>query len=258
MIHEKAAVGFDRAGEEYHKGRPEYPPESVSFVIDHLGLTPESSIVEVGAGTGKFTKLLFERGLNVIATEPVPGMRTKFQELLPTAKIIDGTAENLTLPGMSADVIIAAQAFHWFEGPRALAEFARILKPGGAICLIWNARDESIDWVAKLTDIIDPHEGSAPRYKSGAWRKAFEGVTVFTPLEHRSFFHSQIGDQDMLVNRVTSISFISALPEETRREVIAQVRKLAANHPDLKGRSQVEIPYRTDIYWCRKMNYEAG
>jgi len=252
MIHEKAAVGFNRAGDEYHKGRPEYPAESVNFIVDHLKLTPKTQIVEIGAGTGKFTKLLAEKGLDIVATEPVAGMRAKFQELLPSLKIVDGTAESIPLPSVSADALIAAQAFHWFDGTKALTEFARVLKPGGVLCLIWNARDESIDWVAKLTDIIDPHEGGAPRYKSGAWKQAFQGATGFTSLEHKAFFHSQIGDQDMLVNRVTSISFISALPEAQRMEVVAQVRALTAEHPDLQGKTRVELPYRTDVYWCWK------
>ncbi len=252
MIHQKAAVGFERAGNEYHKGRPEYPADSVGFLIEKLNLSLQSQIVEVGAGTGKFTKLLVDRGLNVIATEPVPGMRTKFHELLPSVQILDGTAERIPLAPNSMDTLIAAQAFHWFDGPSAIAEFARVLKPGGTLCLIWNARDESIDWVAKLTEIIDPHEAGAPRYKSGLWKRSFKETSNFRPLEHKAFYHSQVGDQEMLVNRVTSISFISALPEEKRNEVVASARALANEHPDLRVKMKIEIPYRTDVYWCSK------
>lgn len=81
---------------------------------------------------------------------------------------------------------------------------------------------------------------------------SFEETSNFTPLEHKAFYHSQVGDQEMLVNRVTSISFISALPEEKRKEVVASVRKLANEHPDLRGKMNIEIPYRTDVYWCSK------
>jgi len=251
-VHEAAAKGFQVAGEAYERGRPEYPKEAVDHLIEVLDLQPGRTVADLGAGTGKFTKLLVTSGATVIAVEPVEGMRRKFASLLPQIQILDGTAESMPLQDRSADTVIAAQAFHWFNGDKALAEIHRVLKPGGELGLIWNARDESLDWVAKLTTIIDPHEGGAPRYKSGRWREAFERSTLFSPLQDEHFRYVQRGTYDTIVDRVGSISFISALPESARQKVLKEVRDLLSNHPQTRGQSEVELPYRTDVYWSTK------
>jgi len=252
MIHEKAATGFDRAGDEYHRGRPEYPSEAVDFMIERFQITKDTKLVDLGAGTGKFTKLLADRGYQITAVEPVAGMRAKFKELLPDQEILDGTAEKIPLPDESCDLVIVAQAFHWFNGEKALEEIYRVLRPKGFLVLIWNARDESVDWVSQLTNIIDPHEGNAPRYKTGKWKEAFLATKRFAPLSQRSFPYLQVGPPEMIVDRVTSISFISALAENDRSTVVAQVQKLLAEHPALAGKEKIEFPYRTDLFWCEK------
>lgn len=256
MIHKKAAIGFERAGDEYHRGRPDYPKEAIDFMIEKLRIFDDRSddkkVIDLGAGTGKFSKILVDRGISVTAVEPVAGMRAKFKELLPDQTVLDGSAEGIPLPEESCDLVIAAQAFHWFNGEKALREIHRILRPKGRLALIWNARDESIDWVSRLTEIIDPHEGGAPRYKSGKWKEAFRTTAQFSSLEQRSFHHVQSGPPEMIIDRVTSISFISALPVKERESVIAQVRGLLGSHADLKGKAQVDLPYRTDLFWCER------
>jgi len=253
MIHEKAATGFDRAGDGYHRGRPDYPREAIDFIIAKFQITKDTKVVDLGAGTGKFSKLLADRGYQVTAVEPVAGMRAKFKELLPEHEILEGTAEANPVPDESCDLVIVAQAFHWFNGEKALEEIHRILKPEGFLVLIWNARDESVDWVSQLTNIIDPHEGNAPRYKSGKWKEAFLATERFLPLSQQSFRYLQAGPPEMIVDRVTSISFISALPESERGAVVAQVRILLASHPALAEKENIEFPYRTDLFWCEKV-----
>lgn len=252
-IHEKAAVGFDRAGDSYERGRPEYPSDAIDFLVRHLQINHSSIVLDLGAGTGKFTKLLKPSGATLFAVEPVEGMRRKFQSLLPEVQILNGSAEKIPMPDNSVDVVIVAQAFHWFNGPTALQEIYRVLKSKGKIGLIWNARDESVDWVAALTKIIDPYEGGAPRYKTMNWKKAFDETTSFSKLQLQQFSYVQVGTIETIVDRIGSISFISALPEAQRIDVLNQVRQLVETHPETKSQPQIRLPYRTDVYWCEKL-----
>ena len=252
-IHEIAAAGFQAASETYERGRPDYPVEAVEFLINTLGIDPTTTAVELGAGTGKFTRMLTSlSGARVIAVEPVENMRRQLQSLQPAVTVLDGTAESIPLGDAVADVVLAAQAFHWFDGRRALAEIARVLKPGGRIGLIWNARDESLDWVARMTDIIDRHGTGVPQYKSMEWKRAFDGSSPFSELDVRHFRHAQTCDMQMLLDRVASISFIAALPSADRQAVLDEVLQLVHTHPQTSGRPRITLPYRTDVYWSKK------
>lgn len=252
-IHEKAAVGFDRVGDSYERGRPEYPQEAMDFLAQSLGIIPSSVVVDLGAGTGKFTKLLVPLGDKIVAVEPVAGMRKKFQSLFPNLQIIEGTAEKIPLEDHSVDAIVSAQAFHWFDGPAAIKEIYRVLKPKGKLGLIWNARDESVDWVSQLTNIIDPYEGGAPRYKKMKWKEAFNNTTLFSALQLRHFSYVQVGTIETIVDRIGSISFISALPDDQKKDILNRVSHLVETHLMTQNQSQIKLPYRTDVYWCEKL-----
>lgn len=253
MIHQKAATGFDRAGDQYERGRPEYPIDAIEFLVAKFNLNAASNVVDLGAGTGKFTKLLLPTKAKIIAVEPVGGMRKKFSDLLPDVEMLDGSAEEMPLADQSVDAVIVAQAFHWFNGPVALKEIHRVLKPNGKLGLIWNARDESLDWVSELTKIVDPHEGDAPRYKTMNWKNCFASNQLFSPLELKQFSYVQTGNVETIVDRIDSISFISALPLEKRNQVLEQVRSLVTNHFETKDKTIVNLPYRTDVFWCEKL-----
>ena len=106
-IHVKAAVGFDRAGDSYERGRPEYPQEAIEFLVKYLQFSKSSMVVDLGAGTGKFTKLILPYSNSVMAVEPVEGMRNKFNSLLPDIKILDGSAEKIPLDDQSIDAVVS-------------------------------------------------------------------------------------------------------------------------------------------------------
>jgi SAM-dependent methyltransferase len=252
-IHEQAAVGFGRAAEAYDRGRPDYPASAVDHLLSVLKIGPQSRVVELGAGTGKFTAYLVATGTQVVAVEPVGSMRERLAVRLPKVQIIDGTAESIPLPSQSVDAVVAAQAFHWFDAKRAVAEIARILKPGGAVGLIWNVRDDSLAWVRKLTAIIDPYEGSAPRYRTLEWMAGFQSPGLLAPLQTRVFQHRQQLTPNALLDRVASISFIAALPENERAKVLDQVRALLESDHGLRGQQQFELPYETRTYWCQRL-----
>jgi ubiquinone/menaquinone biosynthesis C-methylase UbiE len=251
-INPMASKGFQAAADAYERGRPDYPSEAIQFLADTCGMRRGAKIIELGAGTGKFTRLLVPTQATLLAIEPVDAMRKKFSTLLPAVEILDGSAESVPAGDGTADVVVAAQAFHWFDAEKALAECHRVLRPGGMLGLIWNVRDESMEWVAELTRIIDVYERSAPRYKSFEWKRAIEGNKLFGPLGQRSFKHSHRGTVDTFMDRVASISFIASLPDGQRESVMKEVRSLIENHQLTKGKAEIETVYTTDVYWCKK------
>jgi ubiquinone/menaquinone biosynthesis C-methylase UbiE len=253
IIHETAAQGFARAADSYERGRPEYPLDAVHRLVSWLDLGPGKLVLEPGAGTGKFTRLLIPSEARIVAVEPVAQMRNKFSTVLPQLQVLDGTAEAIPLPDACADAVVAAQSFHWFQGDAALAEFHRLLRPGGKLGLIWNRRDESVKWVAQLATIVDRFEERTPRYKSGEWRRAFAATSLFAPLRHAEFSYLQSGTPETVLDRVASMSMIAALDEEARHGVLEEVRDLLRVHPDTRGRESIEFPYRTDVYAAERI-----
>jgi SAM-dependent methyltransferase len=247
-----AAAGFAKSPEAYERGRPDYPPAVWDHMVRLLHLEKAGVIVEPGAGTGKFTRWLasLDRA-RILPVEPVPAMRRALAQRPGRMSIVGGLAEVLPIADHRADAVICAQCFHWFDGAAALAEFYRVLKPGGYLGLVWNVRDEDAQWVKELTHIMDPYEGDAPRYRSGDWKQHFAGRSGFSPLEEMHLAHEVVCNVQAVVDRVASISFIAALPEHDHARVTAAVRTLIATHPDTRGKSEFHFPYRADIYWCR-------
>jgi SAM-dependent methyltransferase len=253
-IHESAATGFARESDTYERARPGFAPEVVRFLEHELALGPGVRLLELGAGTGKLTRLLAPLGPEILVVEPVAEMLAKLREHVPSARRVGGTAEACDLPDASVDAIVAAQAFHWFDAPAALREMHRVLRPDGRVGLVWNRRDESEDWVAKLSETFEPYRSGTPGYAMGRWREPFDDTRLFTPLEHRRFRHVQQLTPEGVGDRVLSISFVAALPEEQRAAVLDRVRALVASHPATAGKQEIQLPYVTDVYTCRKLD----
>jgi SAM-dependent methyltransferase len=247
-VHHSAAAGYKTAADTYVKGRPDYPPQVSEWLAATLGLDGHKTVIDLGAGTGKFTGRLVATGAQVIAVEPVAQMLEKLSAAWPDVLAVSGTATDLPLPDASVDAVICAQAFHWFASTEALTEIARVLKPGGKLGLIWNLRDTQVSWVPKLDAIVNALEGDTPRYYTGAWRTAFPHP-AFAPLQVERFHHRHTGSpEDVIFNRVRSTSFIAALPEAQRAKVDEQIRALIAAEPELHGRDVVTVPYETAAY----------
>jgi ubiquinone/menaquinone biosynthesis C-methylase UbiE len=250
-IHRAAAVGFEAAVERYERGRPSYPEDAVSFLVRAAGIGPDRDVVELGAGTGKLTELIVPSGARIVAVEPVPGMREALGRSCPSVSVVDGTAEQIPTADASADAVVVAQAFHWFAGERALAEIHRVLRPEGILGLIWNVRDEASDWSERLTEIFDRLAGEGtPRYRDMRWREPFEATELFGPLHHQVAYHVHQVTRETFHDRVLSVSYVASAPELERDRVVAEVTDLLENDPDLRGRDQIVMPYRTDVFWC--------
>lgn len=247
-IHRSAAVGYERAPAAYELGRPGYPEQAIALLAERLGLGPGRAVLDLAAGTGKLTRALVATAADVVAVEPVAEMRAALAESLPLVRALSGTAEAIPLEDGSVDAVTVGQAFHWFRGDEALAEIHRVLRPEGRLGLVWNIRDETVPWVAELTRIMEPHRGDAPRLASGAWRGAFVRTALFGPLEQATFRHVHRLTVDGVVARVASVSFVAALPEQRRAQVLTDVRELV----EAQGAAEIELPYLTEVYWTRR------
>jgi MOSC domain-containing protein YiiM/SAM-dependent methyltransferase len=257
-IHESAAKGFSAGADAYERGRPDYSPDAVAALARKLGIGPGSRVLDLAAGTGKLTRQLIGTGAELVAVEPVAEMRAKLAAVLPGVEALEGTAERIPLPNHSVDAVVVGQAFHWFDGVRAVSEIRRVLRPTGGLGLIWQSRDPSRPWIVRLNEIIDRLSVDNPRFRSGAWREAFDHVALFEPLQEASFEHVQRGSVETIVDRVASISYVAAAPQADRQSVLDAVRELLATDPDTAGRDSIELPYRTHAYWTRPRMVQPG
>lgn len=253
-VHRAAATGFADGADVYAASRPSYPGETLDWLRDRIGIGPDSRVVEVGAGTGLFTRLLVETGAKVLATDPVTEMLAHLVPTLPGVATATATANALPVAAESVDAVICATAFHWFATPQTLAEFRRVLRPGAALGLIWNVRDTNVPWVRRLSEITDLYQDDAPRQKSQTWRGVFP-APGFTPLHETTMRHDHIGTaEEVIVGRTLSTSFIAALPDDRRATLVDEVRAMIAATPELAGKSEVHFPYVTRGYDCRRID----
>ena len=244
-VHPTAARGFGSAAETYERARPGYPPEAVSWLAERLGLRPGTTVVDLAAGTGKFTRELAGTGAAVVAVEPIDEMLARLEAALPGVDARAGHAERMPLPDASADAVTIAQAFHWFASDEALTEIARVLKPHGGLGLVWNTRDQEDELQRRFAELVEPLRVDEPPHAHGRWRPVLESSALFGPVEERRFRTEQLLDADGLADRAASISFVAAAPQERRAEVVERVRALA-------GDRVVRFPYVTAAYVSRR------
>ncbi len=210
------AASFARVADAYERARPGYPADAVLWLA---GETPRD-VVDLGAGTGKLTRSLAALGHHVVAVEPLAEMLDRLRAAVPGATAVVGSAESMPLPDASVDVVACAQAFHWFDPGPALAEMARVLRPGGRIALVWNVRDERVPWVDEMSDAmvgrtgVDRHSG------------AIEQSGLYGEVERARFEHSQDVDREALRELVLSRSYCAVLPEEERAPILGRVDAL--------------------------------
>jgi SAM-dependent methyltransferase len=220
-VHPEAAIGFARAADAYERGRPGYPDDAVDALVAAL---PGRDVVDLAAGTGKLTRKLVARGCDVVAVEPVAEMRAG---IAPPARAVEGVAEATGLPSSSADAVTVAQAFHWFDGARALAEIHRVLRPGGVLALIWNRRRMEDELNVALEALLNPHRGRVPAHRNDSWRAALAASPQFGPVRELEFANEQRLDAAGLADRFGSVSFVASMPAGERAELLRAIRALA-------------------------------
>ncbi|MEX2294045.1 MAG: methyltransferase domain-containing protein [Acidimicrobiales bacterium] len=244
-IDDVAARGFEAGAAAYEIARPGYPDDAVGAVRDAGGVGPGTRVLDLAAGTGKLTRRLVELGAAVVAVEPVAAMRGQLALVLPDVDVVDGSAEEIPADDDSVDVVTVAQAFHWFDAPRALDEIARVLRPGGRLVLLWNERDETTPWVAEMSRLISWHERTVSRYQHVSWPEIVGSSGRFGPLDERVITWDQPMTRELLGDRVRSISYIAAMSAPQREKLVAEVVHLARRLAE-----PFALPYVCRVQWA--------
>lgn len=240
----------DRWPQDYERGRPGYPPEAVEIPQ----LPRAATVLDLGAGTGKLTRLLVAAFDRVVAVEPADAMRRLVAANSPGAQVLAGSAEEIPLPNGSVDAVFSAEAFHWFDGERALAEIARVLRSRGALVLMWNlpagptepptdALDRFVRERAPKDLPHDPGDLNANRYASGEWRPAL-AASPFEPLQEARLPNPQRLDREGFVSFHASMGWIGDLPDGERLPLLNEIRSLLVADEYLR-------PWETHVCWTR-------
>lgn len=230
---DRQAASFGAAAGSYERARPSYPAAAVSWLLPH----GEHRVLDLGAGTGQMSRALVARGLDVLAVEPSQGMREELSRVLPQISILTGSAEAIPLPDDAVDAVVVAQAWHWVDPGRAVPEVARVLRPGGRLGLVWNIRNERVDWVAELGALV--HRGVEQDMRSDEPPVG----APFGPLESYDVPWTHRMPKQTLLDLVASRSYVITLPADERAELLREVEGLLDSHPELVGRSDVDLPY---------------
>jgi SAM-dependent methyltransferase len=235
------AASFDRAAEVYERARPEYPSDAVDWLLPEGAAT----VLDLGAGTGKLTRALAVRGLEVFAVDPAPKMLDQLRAAIPDATISVGTAEDIPLADASVDAVLVAQAWHWVDQDAALPSVARVLRPGGTLGLIWNLRDDRVAWVRRLTAVM--HQAEAEAFMDTG--RIDRGP--FGEPEEKRFEWSRDFTRADLLDLVRSRSYFITAPATEQARILAGVGDLLDNDPDIGGRESWSMPYVTRAFRMR-------
>ena len=231
------SLSFGSQAAAYERGRPSYPPEAVDWLLSSGPEAPVVDVLDLGAGTGKLTSRLIERGLNVVAVDPIAELLDVLRTTLPDTPALLGSAEQIPLPDNRIDAVVVAQAWHWFDPDRAAAEIARVLRPGGRLGLLWNVRDDRMGWVKEFGRIVGVEHDWA-------------NTTVVLPepftnlASHRVEWTNYITPQ-ALIDYVSSRSYCITSPADARTRTLDEVRELLATHPSRANATGLAMPYVT-------------
>jgi ubiquinone/menaquinone biosynthesis C-methylase UbiE len=221
------AAQFASVADAYERGRPDYAPAVVGALAAELSLAPGAPVLDLAAGTGKLTRALLAAGLDVVAVEPQAALRDTLSATVGSARVRDGFAEAIPLADASVDAVTVADGFHWFDHERALAEIRRVLRPGGGLAVLATAPDWSgASWAHELGTLIQGLRPEHPYFDGPPWQEAVRATGKWTAPREIRVTTSQSADSARIVAFVGSMSFVAALPEDRRAELLAQVTAL--------------------------------
>ena len=270
-VHEVAASGFGAQAATYDRVRPSYPPAAVRWLTTQLRIGPGQRVVDLAAGTGKFTALIAGAGADLVAVEPVAQMRDVLRGRLPGVPTLAGVAESLPFATGSLDAVTVAQAFHWFDPARAMAELARVVRIGGRVGLLWNARERGVDWLDRVWSVMDGVERRAPWRDEGRGRadpagtrgaasdsphwseRILTGSAGWSPWTTATFRHVQRATHQDLVDRILSVSHVAALPPRRQQAVLNEIRAILDKHPQTRDRAILPIAYRVSAMHAERL-----
>jgi SAM-dependent methyltransferase len=225
------AAAFGAVASEYERGRPGYPSAAIDHLVHELGRGADSVVVDLAAGTGKLTR---------------------------DVEAVRGSAEKMPLGSGSADAVFVAQAFHWFDGPRALAEIARVLRPEGGLAMMWNStpwENREGPWFSALDDVLERSRADLStlrRHGSGEWMRAFEGDRAFGPLGNAEFANPHRASRADFLAALASRSYVASMDEPDRAELLAEIETLLERADAPLDGDAVVMPLRTYVFWARR------
>jgi SAM-dependent methyltransferase len=240
---------FGRTAREYELGRPLWPEELLDRIVAEIGLTGDADVLDLGAGTGKLTRSLVPRFARVVAVEPDGAMLAVLEEVVPGAEARHGSAESIPVGDDEIDAVFSAEAFHWFASDESATEIIRVLKPRGALVILWNIGIEYDDMGEDAEAVIEEmfERGGEPglgRILAGGWRKPLESGR-FEELREAEVERGVVATRDEWIANMLSVSSIAHQPEEDRDAFAQRLRELVP--PD----RQVGRRVRTVAYWTR-------
>jgi len=239
------ARSFELVADVYERARPEYPAEAVAWIVRELDLREGRTVLDLGAGTGKLTRALVQTGARVTAVEPGEAMLGELRRVLPDVEALLGGAEEIPLGDHSVDAVTVGQAFHWFRQDEAVPELHRVLRPGGAVALVWNSRDQTRPLQRRISELIKSLV-PAGRPPVGHSAIALEQSDLFGPVERHTFPFVQRLDADGVADRIASVSFVAAAPPDVRAELDRELREAVAAEGGV-----VDFAYVTEVYTSR-------
>ena len=231
-------------GSLYDEVRPDYPEAAIAAIVSSFELDRSSRVLDLGAGTGIFSRQLAPFVGTLTAVEPSSSMRETMLATTTGITVLDGRDDAIPLGDCAVDLVVVAQAFHWFDAVRALAEIHRVLAPGGGLALIWNERDESIEWMAALTramrwDLNRPYSHNLDYARVVA-------AGPFVDVAHVDFPHRQLLTREQVYRRVLTTSYISIMDEDEQRALLEDVAAVIEPLGE-----PIDFAYRTDLYTAR-------
>ena len=252
-MHRAAAVGFDRAAGAYERGRAGYPVAAVETILAATDAAPGRTLLELGAGTGKLTRELVGSGARVIAL----GGRRDARML---AGLHRRRAAGLRCGGARSRMRASTRS-----SPRKPSLVRSRVAAGGVAPALARGRRPDLESArrargvgAELSRILDGLAGDAPRYRTGLWRRGFDGNPAFEPLALETWPHRGAEGREVVLDRVASMSFVASLGEQPRAQLLAEVTDLLETHPDLRGREDVALPYVTELFTTRRAELPDG
>lgn len=234
-------MAFQDGGEHYDRVRPDYPLDSVDWLVPATA----REVADVGAGTGKYTALLVQRGLHVTAVDPSPDMLGQLRRSMPSVRAIEGTAESTGLGDATFDVVTVAQAWHWCDPLRASTEAARILRPEGVLGLVWNQLDTSVPWVHRLSRIMHAGDVLKPHFRPVVGPE-------FVGLEgHLTRWEDPLTPEDIL-ELTKSRSYYLGASTAVRAKVTANLEWYLHEHLGHSAGVSIGLPYLTQSWKAYK------
>ncbi|MDF2508865.1 MAG: class SAM-dependent methyltransferase [Microbacterium sp.] len=238
------ARSFENIGDDYDRYRPGFPASAASVILPRA----VPAVLDLGAGTGKFTELLLDRARRVVAVEPSERMLQVLRAKLPVVESLIGTAELIPVADASMDVVTVAQAFHWFDRDTACAEIGRVLVPGGTLGLLWNHSDPLCGWDRAAHRIAHP----AVHEQDSTTDSADSALPGFDLWGHDELRWRERVSREHYLRRWSTVSSVLVADDATRSRMLRAIEDVLDDHPETRGRTELELPQITDVYVYRR------